>query len=243
LEKNTGSESADYASGCMVCGQPLIFTPDLTFACACALCGKTERTHAYCVNGHFVCDQCHRKNILERVEEACLNSTLTDPAKLLARLFLLPGLHMHGPEYHSMVPAALVAAYCNQTGENGESAVREALRRGRDIIGGICGPHGACGAGIGVGIAYSVLHRVTPFSREERSEANRMTSLALLAVSRTGGPRCCKRDSMLAVETAMEYFPCFSGLEKPSYRCSQYRENNTCIRTECPYYPVRAETR
>jgi hypothetical protein len=221
----------------MVCGEPLIFTPDLSFPCVCAFCGTTVQTHCFCVNGHYVCDECHRKDILERVQEACLQSSLADPVQLLAHLFSLPGLHMHGPEYHSIVPAALVAAYYHQIHQDGEAAVKEAIRRGRDIVGGICGTHGACGAGIGVGIAYSILHQVTPFSREERSEANRMTSAALLAISKTGGPRCCKRDSMIAVETAAALFSCFDCAGDHAYQCSQFRKNDTCIQAQCPYYP------
>jgi hypothetical protein len=74
--------------------------------------------------------------------------------------------------------------------------------RGKAIFGGICGTHGACGACIGVGIAYSLIHKVTPYSKEDRGEANRMTALALCAISCYGGPRCCKRDSITAIETA-----------------------------------------
>jgi hypothetical protein len=64
-----------------------------------------------------------------------------------------------------------------------------------------------------------------------------MTALALQAVSRMGGPRCCKRESMLAVETARKHFNCFPPSEENSYTCGQYSANEMCIRNRCSYYP------
>ena len=85
---------------------------------------------------------------------------------------------------------------------------------------GICGTHGTCGACIGVGIAFSVIQKVTPYSKANRGEANRMTAHALMAISKLGGPRCCKRDSMIAIETAKN-FGFFNDSGESRYECSQ----------------------
>ncbi len=226
-------------TGCMVCGKKLIYIKNTRITAKCAYCGKEESTDVFCARGHFVCDSCHKGDILEAVEELCAKSRHTDPRVLLSEVFALPGLNMHGPEYHSVVPAVLAAAYINSTGDSDKGKIKEAIDRGRDIKGGMCGSHGACGAGIGTGIAYSVIHGATPNSKEARGEANRMTALALLEIGKYGGPRCCKRESMLAVESAVGNFGVYV-LNKSNwvrYVCGQYMKNSTCIGDKCPYYP------
>ena len=230
------SGCCDNAYGCMVCGEKLLYTPDRRFRVKCHCCGIEAETSVFCMNGHYVCDDCHRQGILDMVEKACCKSELTDPAALLDAVFQLPGMHMHGPEYHSIVPAVLVAAYGNCTGHRDDMAIKEAILRGKDIKGGVCGSHGACGAGIGVGIAYSVIHSVMPYSKADRGIANRMTALALLEISRYGGPRCCKRESMLAVHVAKDHFGGFA-VGSCDYTCRQFAYNELCIGSECPYHP------
>ncbi len=229
--------SPDNKSGCLVCGAELIYTPDMSFNVECYYCGKTELTNVFCLEGHYVCNECHRKDILEIVEQICIDSGLTDPVELALCIFDIPTLHMHGPEYHSIVPAVLVSAYGNCIKNKDPSAVKEAILRGKAIFGGICGTHGACGACIGVGIAYSIIHKVTPYSKEDRGEANRLTALALNAISRYGGPRCCKRDSITSIETVKEHFGCFDNAGESKYVCSQFVYNDMCLKTACPYYP------
>ncbi len=236
MKKSDCCSKPDYISGCMVCGRQLFCTPDMPLRARCFYCGKEAATHVFCLEGHYVCDECHRKDILELVEQICIDSDLTDPIELALCIFDLQRLHMHGPEYHSIVPAVLVTAYGNSTNNKDIAAIREAITRGKAITGGVCGTHGACGAGIGVGIAYSIIHQVTPYSKKERGSANQMTAHALTMIGKLGGPRCCKRDSMIAIETAKAQFGCFddSGIR---YICSQFPGNDMCIKGECPYYP------
>lgn len=144
---------------------------------------------------------------------------------------------MHGPEYHSIVTAVLIAAYGNYKKNKDPSAIKEAILRGKAIFGGICGTHGACGTCIGAGIAYSLIHKVTPFSNKHRGEANRMTALALTEVGKYGGPRCCKREAITSIEIAKKYFNGFPAVAKSRYICSQSARNKTCLKSACPYYP------
>lgn len=226
-------------SGCSVCGRKLVYSRNIPVRMKCALCGKPEETSAFCSKGHYVCDDCHGKDILTIAEELCIKSDLTDPEELLREIYRLPGLNMHGPEYHSIVPAVLVAAYNNslQKSDHNQMAVREAIRRGRDISGGMCGSHGACGAAIGAGIAYSIINGATPYSNQERGGANEITAHALMEISRLGGPRCCKRDSMLAVETFKKHIRGFIKTVTKRYACRQFPKNSRCIGQRCPYYP------
>jgi hypothetical protein len=146
----------------MVCGQELYYTPEMSLRAKCFYCGKEDITSVFCLEGHFVCDECHRKDLLEIVEQICIDSNIIDPAELALCIFDLKRLNMHGPEYHSIVPAVLVSAYGNIMKEKDIPAIKEAISRGRAVFGGICGTHGACGACIGVGIAYSIIHKSPP---------------------------------------------------------------------------------
>jgi len=226
-----------HISGCMVCGQELHYTPEMPLRATCFYCGKENTTHVFCVEGHYVCDECHRKDILDLVEQICINSDLTDPVELALCIFDLKKLHMHGPEYHCIVPAVLVSAYGNCINKKDIPAIKEAISRGKEIFGGICGTHGACGACIGVGIAYSIIQKATPYSKEDRGGANRMTAHALMAISKLGGPRCCKRESMIAIETAKKNFGFFDDSGECKYVCSQHVHNNMCLHSDCPFYP------
>ena len=227
----------------MVCGGKLVYSRNMPVMMKCAMCGKKEETNAFCPKGHYICSDCHGKDILSLVQKLCEESNLADPVALLLEIFRLPGLNMHGPEYHSIVPAVLVAAYNNSRRIDAPIAVGEAIRRGRDVKGGFCGTHGACGAGIGAGIAYSIIHGATPYSRRERGGAMETTSLALMEISKLGGPRCCKRDAMLAVETFKKHVMGFPETDSTKYICNQFAKNKNCLRQKCPYYPGGDKTR
>jgi radical SAM protein with 4Fe4S-binding SPASM domain len=228
---------AHKTEGCVVCGSELIYS-DASHTDTCLVCGKEFATNISCPNGHYICDSCHGADILGQVKRLLAASTTADPAALLQEVFGLPGLKMHGPEYHSIVPAVLVAAYQNKAGCRDEAMLDEAIRRGRDVKGGSCGYHGVCGAAAGTGIAASVLEQATPLSDGARSSAMAVTGRALLDLSRHGGPRCCKRDSASAVESFIAHTDYFGDLKPAEYVCSQFAANKDCIGVRCPYFPA-----
>jgi len=223
--------------GCMVCGQDLIYLKEKTEE-SCLICGLSFPTHARCTQGHYVCDSCHSKDTLERVEALLVNSQDTDPVKLALKIFEIPGLNMHGPEYHSIVPSILITAYQNINKERNVSAIREAIERGRSVKGGSCGLHGNCGAGVGAGIAVSILEEANPLSSLPRSAANRATALALLAISGNAGPRCCKRDAITSIESFIDTTAYFRDRPYDKYTCKQFAVNKSCMGKACPYHPA-----
>ena len=119
-------------------------------------------------------------DVLGRVEQVIAGSAETNPMKLIKKIFNLSGLNMHGPEYHSIVPAVLVAAFQNLSGKKDRTLIREAIKRGSYLAGGSCGYYGVCGACVGTSIAFSIINNVTPLSLEKRGEANILTGRALL---------------------------------------------------------------
>ena len=47
----------------------------------------------------------------------CLTETSRDPAAIIGKMMAMPFCHMHGPEHHVMVGAALLTAYRNAGGD------------------------------------------------------------------------------------------------------------------------------
>jgi uncharacterized protein len=229
--------SGDQTGGCIVCGARLIYA-DKAGREKCAICGEEFDSPVRCRNGHYVCDTCHIADILTVVEGVLLASTEKDPVKLARQIFDLPDLRMHGPEYHSIVPAILVAAYQNKISVRNPDSIREAIRRGKDVKGGSCGYSGGCGAAIGAGIAVSVIEKATPMSGEERGKTLQMSGQALLDISCHGGPRCCKRDAVTSIRTFFKNSGYFDGAEPARYVCRQFKENKECLGSRCPYYPA-----
>ena len=150
-------------------------------------------------------------------------------------------VHMHGPEHHFIVGASLLCAFCNTYGEvDLENALNAVISRGKKVPGGFCGMAGCCGAAVSAGIFLSVILKATPMSKEEWALSNRMTSRCLEAVSRLGGPRCCKRDSYTTILAAAEFLR--EELGKPlgvsdEILCSHFGDNAECLKVECPYFP------
>ena len=224
------------SQGCVVCGAELVYD-DTPHTQTCLVCKESFETTISCPNGHYICDTCHGADILGQVKRLLIPSQSPDPVELILEVFKLPGLKMHGPEYHSIVPAVLVTAYQNKEGFRDEAGIDEAIRRGRDIKGGSCGYHGVCGAASGTGIAASVIEKATPLSGEERGNAMAVTGQALLDLSRYGGPRCCKRDCVSSIESFIEHTDFFGSTETATYVCTQFKDNKDCIGIRCPYFP------
>ena len=222
---------------CLICKAPLeYFTADTE--AECAICHKKEATKTRCVNGHYVCNDCHTKGV-DTVIGICLEETSKNPIAIINRLMAQPFCHMHGPEHHIMVGAALLTAYKNAGGNiKLAEALKEAIKRGKNVPGGICGFWGACGAGISSGIFISIVTESTPLAEIPWGLANKMTSASLAAIGNIGGPRCCKRDSYLAIRSAVTFAREHLGvdMEYTAPRCEYSPQNNQCIGTRCPFF-------
>ena len=207
----------------------------------CEICGKSFEGHAVCENGHYVCDACHASPAEGVVRSVVLNSSSKDPVDIADEIMASSFVHMHGPEHHFIVGASLLCAFCNTYGEVAlENALNAVISRGKKVPGGFCGMAGCCGAAVSAGIFLSVILKATPMSKEEWALSNRMTSRCLEAVSRIGGPRCCKRDSYTTILAAAEFLR--EELGKPlgvsdEILCSHFGGNAECLKVECPYFP------
>jgi hypothetical protein len=84
----------------------------------------------------------------------------------------------------------------------------------------------------------SIVTGATPLSEDAWGLSNKMTSTALGAISEPGGPRCCKRDSYIAVIKGAEFSSKYLGVEMEldNVKCIHFKKNNQCIKGRCPFY-------
>lgn len=221
---------------CVICGAPLEYLTEAV-EMECEICHKKEMSKTRCVNGHYVCSECHTQGI-DSIFSVCLSEKSRDPYKILNKMMSMPFCHMHGPEHHIMVGAALLTAYKNAGGNiDLEKALREMRGRGAEVPGGACGFWGACGAGISAGMFVSIISQSTPLSEEPFGLSNQMTSRSLDAIGKIGGPRCCKRDSFLSLQQAVEFVKEYFGVEMELSEivCSYSGMNNQCLGKKCPF--------
>lgn len=224
---------------CLICKEPLEYLKQDELM-ECAICHKKENSKTRCRNGHYICNECHTTG-MEVIFTICRKETSKNPIEIIQKLMSQPFCHMHGPEHHVMVGSALLTAYKNAGGEiDLNVALSEMNNRGKSVPGGACGFWGACGAGISTGMFVSIISQSTPLSCEAFGLSHLMTSKALEQIGRIGGPRCCKRDSFLAILSAIDFVEEHFHLtmDKPEVICTYASENNQCIGKRCPFAKI-----
>ena len=222
---------------CLICKAPLEYLRQDEMM-ECAICRKQEFSKTRCVEGHYVCSECHTQG-MDSIFGLCLAATSKDPLAILEQMMALPFCHMHGPEHHVMVGAALLTAYKNAGGElDLPNGLQEMYSRGKAVPGGTCGFWGACGAGVSAGQFMAIATASTPLAAEPWGLSNRMTAKALDGIGKNGGPRCCKRDSYLSILAAVDFTAEHLGVQmaKSHPLCTRSHQNNQCIATRCPFF-------
>lgn len=224
-------------SGCLVCGDELKYG-ELDQK-ECIFCGQSFESEVQCTNDHYVCDSCHTTEPVEYLEHYVANTRDNNPIEMLEKIMKHPSYNMHGPEHHYLIPAVFLTAIKNSGYEVPDNYWQLVLARGADLPGGTCGYWGACASALGNGIAVSILKQCSPIKKEYYGDIHKITSNALCDISEVGGPRCCKRNTLLAAESLYddlaEYFEI--KLPRTKYICSFMSKNNECLHQECQYFP------
>lgn len=228
-------------TGCVICGKELQYITIAT-GMDCNICGKPYLSNARCKDGHFICDSCHSMDATDYIETFCNNTNSINPSEIATELMMNNKIKMHGPEHHFLVPAVLISSYYNKTGETKLKAekLRIAKNRSSKVLGGFCGFYGSCGACIGNGISMSVILNSTPLSENEWKLGNKLTAKSLSKVADHGGPRCCKRDTYIAIETAVDFISTNLNVELESSEivCGFHHRNKECLEERCLYHPA-----
>ena len=67
----------DMKEECLICKAPLEYLQE-DILMECSICHKSEHSKTRCVNGHYVCNECHSKGV-DSIVGLCLNETSCDP--------------------------------------------------------------------------------------------------------------------------------------------------------------------
>ncbi len=229
-------------TGCLICGKDLKYS-DKDKQVKCFYCRNTFETNVTCIDDHYVCDSCHSLSGNELIFKTCINSKEKDPLKLAFRLMKNPKIKMHGPEHHYLVPAVLITTYYNNLEKYNkkEEGLIKAKKRSEKILGGFCGSHGVCGAAVGNGIFISIITNANPLSEKEWKISNKITANSLEKIAYYGGPRCCKRNTLLAIIGAVSFLKEKMDVKIPidkNILCEFSGLNKECIKEKCPFYPL-----
>ena len=222
---------------CLICKAPIEYL-ESEEEMECLLCHKKEMSRTRCVNGHYVCSECHMSG-MDSIVAMCLAEESKNPIAIIEKMMSMPFCHMHGPEHHVMVGSALLTAFKNAGGEvELEKALVEMYNRGKSVPGGICGFWGSCGSAVSSGIYMSFVTQATPLTVESWCLSNKMTSCSLSTIRENGGPRCCKRNAYLAISEAVKFTKEKLGIEMEldNIQCTRSEQNNQCIGNKCPFH-------
>lgn len=234
----TTSEVQSGGGVCGFCGTPLKTLPNAVSA-RCMICGERGRTRTWCTQGHYVCQQCRGNELLALVEGLLQQAQTDDPVELFIGLRRSRPFPMHGSEHHALVAAAFLVAYHRRHGEPSWPAIMDALQTAAtELPGGTCGFWGACSAGLAVGIACCTILDSSPTDGAPRAAAHQIVSQILARIARYPGPRCCRRECLLALQTGCELSATL--LPRPlsttyTLPCEQAEANDECYGSECPF--------
>jgi len=226
----------------LVCGGELLYH-DTYESRECLYCERSYESNVACTVGHYVCDTCHSLSAINLIRQFCSSSELTDPLQMAIILMQHPAVKMHGPEHHFLVPAVLLAAYYNLKGdsEHKKEKIAKAEKRAKQILGGFCGFYGDCGAAVGTGIFLILITDATPLSVGDWRLCNMMTARALMSIALHGGPRCCKRNTYLAIMETVLFLKENLNLRmdiSSKTQCQFNSLNKECLKEDCPFYPT-----
>lgn len=182
---------------------------------------------------------------LDWVKIACFawleEGTGADAGELLERLMADENCPAFGPAHHALVGAALLACSWRAVGK-GElgDALDELFDRASCVPGAACAKWGVCGAAASCGMAFAILSGNAPLKKEGWGEGQRMVAQILATIADAGAPRCCKRDSRIAVRVASSWFndQLHTRLveSEPVRGCAVCKQNSACLGSGCPFF-------
>lgn len=182
---------------------------------------------------------------LDWVKSACFawleEGAGADAGELLERLMADENCPAFGPAHHALVGAALLACSWRAVGK-GElgDALDELFDRASCVPGAACAKWGVCGAAASCGMAFAILSGNAPLKKEGWGEGQCMVAQILAAIADAGAPRCCKRDSRIAVRVASSWFndQLHAGLveSEPVRGCVVCKQNSACLGSGCPFF-------
>ncbi len=174
-----------------------------------------------------------------RIKKECLNNAEKDPVKLFCKIAKMDFVSIHGPEHHFLDGACVLTAFYNSGGNiDLEHSLEKLSEQSGKMPGAMCGMWGVCGAVTSVGAALAIIDNTGPLSKNDWGLHMQYTSKAVLEISKTGGPRCCKRDAFFAMKSAVEFMNENYNVNIPlsEIACAFSSKNEQCLKGRCPFY-------
>ena len=163
-----------------------------------------------------------------------------NPAVIFKRMAEKEYISIHGPEHHVLDGACILTAFYNAGGNiDLEQSLERLSKEGLRMPGAMCGLWGICGAIASVGAALAIIDGTGPLSADGSwGEQMSYTSRAISEMGRVNGPRCCKRDAMIALKNAVEYINSHYDvrLDYEEQTCEFSYKNEQCIKDRCPFF-------
>lgn len=177
--------------------------------------------------------------------ERCLAWKGSNPSLALEALMDDDRCSAFGPIHHFLVGASLLACAHNAIGGRDGSALGAQLdelpARSSCVPGAACAEWGVCGASASAGMAFAILADNAPLKAAGWSEGQLMVADILTRISQAGSPRCCKRDSRIAVRAAVTWFNRYLDVDLQvsdhNPTCAVVDMNTACLGEACPYHP------
>lgn len=174
------------------------------------------------------------------IKNECLESAEKDPVKLIFDIMQKDYINIHGPEHHILDGSCFLTALHNAGVEfDLDKALNEMIDRGSKMPGATCGQWGVCGSSASIGAALAIIHETGPLSHNQYYKDNlSYVSQALQKIAEVGGPRCCKRNAFLSIQTAIDFVKAQYHIELPksNITCIFSAKNKQCLGTECPFF-------
>ena len=181
----------------------------------------------------------HLENKYDKIKRDVLRIKSNNPNVIAKALMNKDYVSIHGPEHHFLDGAAFLAAYKNAGGDiDLEDCLDRLAQRAEQMPGAMCAYWGVCGSVASVGAVLSIIHGTQPLSCDDYYKDNmEYTSSVLAAMSKTGGPRCCKRNAFLSLTYAAKLVKEKYGIEMETtdVKCEYSALNKQCIGTKCPF--------
>ena len=170
-----------------------------------------------------------------RSEKGC------SPVQIFKNMAKKDYISIHGPEHHILDGASILVAFYNAGGTiDIDEALNKILQEGLRMPGAMCGLWGMCGAITSIGAALAIIDHTGPLTDDGTwGEHMSFTSEAVSELGKVNGPRCCKRDAMIAMKHGVEYINAHYNvhLDYEEQKCGFYPQNKQCIKARCPFYP------
>lgn len=163
-----------------------------------------------------------------------------NPVRIFKNIAKKEYISIHGPEHHILDGASILVAFHNAGGNlDLNKSLEKLFGEGLRMPGAMCGLWGVCGAITSVGAALAIIDGTGPLSDDGTwGEHMYFTSHAIGELGKIGGPRCCKRDAIIAFKNAVEYINTHYDvkLDYEKQACEFSEANLQCINERCPFY-------